>query len=87
MKLSNRRRITGGTTITATAIAFVSSLAFAAPAQANPVCYQAGVSGTITGTHDTPRVCEPTNLSVVCTTPSASLLPTIEVHAEACVPV
>jgi hypothetical protein len=86
MKLSNRRRITVGTTITATAISLVASAAFAGPAQANELCYSAGVSGTITGAHDSPRPCVYTNLPMLCTTPNASLLPTIEVHAEACVP-
>ena len=86
MTHSHRFRIAVGTTITATAVALVASAAFAGPAQANYLCYSAGVSGTITGTHDSPRPCVYTNLPILCTTPSAGLLPTIEVHAEACVP-
>ena len=60
---------------------------FAGPAQANDLCYSAGVAGTIPGTHDSPRPCVYTNLPILCTTPSIGLLPTVEVHAEACVPV
>lgn len=87
MKLSHRLRIAVGTTITATAVSLIAGTAFAGPAQANYLCYSAGVSGTITGTHDTPRPCVYTGLPMLCTTPDASLLPTVEVHAEACVPI
>jgi hypothetical protein len=75
------------TTITATAAAFVAGAAFAVPAaQANQLCYSAGVSGTITGTHNTPRLCQTTGLPILCTTPETGLGDTIGVHAEACVP-
>lgn len=87
MTHSHRLRIAVGTTITATAVSLVAGTAFAGPAQANYLCYSAGVSGTITGTQDSPRPCVYVGLNVICTTPSAGLLPTIEVHAEACVPV
>jgi hypothetical protein len=87
MKHSRHLRTTIGTTITMTAVSLVASAAFAGPAQANELCYSAGVSGTFTGTHNSPRPCVSIGLAILCTTPEAGLLPTVEVHAEACVPV
>jgi hypothetical protein len=83
-----RVRSTVGTTVAATAVAFVASAAFAAPiAIANPVCAGADAQGTIIAPHQPPLVCVPTNLSTICTTPRAGLDPTIEVSAVLCVPV
>lgn len=88
MSCNHRVRIAVGTAITtaltATGIALVAGTS---AVQANPVCYGAGVFGTVTGTHDVPTTCVPTNLPVVCTAPSAGLAPTIGVHALVCVPV
>ena len=86
---SHRLRMAVGTIAAATGIAFIASSASTGPIAvlANDLCYSAGVSGTITGSRDTPRRCVGTTWTVVCTTPSVGLSPTIEVHAEACVPV
>lgn len=77
-----------GTTVAATAVAFVASAAFAAPAAiANPVCAGADVKSYLLAPHQPPLVCVPTNLSTICTTPEAGLGSTIEVSAVLCVPV
>jgi hypothetical protein len=89
MKLSHRLRIILGTATTAAGVACVASAAFASPVaiEANPLCYGAGVSGTITGTQHVGPVCVPTNLPVLCVAPTAGLGTTIGVDAEACVPI
>jgi hypothetical protein len=83
--MTSRPRTALATTLAATAVAFVAGLTVAPPASANVLCYGAGVSGTITGTHDEGPFCNfDTPLPVVCTTPKTGLTPTIDVWAEAC---
>ncbi|MBK5307702.1 MAG: hypothetical protein JJD92_13535 [Frankiaceae bacterium] len=87
MKSSLRLRSAVGTTIAATALAFVASSVFAAPAaMANPVCAGASVSGDIV-TFNVPTRCVDTNLPTLCTAPEAGFSPWIVVHVDACVPI
>jgi hypothetical protein len=86
MKARIRMRAAVTTTVSATALAFIASVAASTPAQAEDLCYGAGVTGTITGSHGVPVFCAQTVLPTLCTTPTAGLSPTIGVWAEACVP-
>ena len=88
MKSTRRLRSAVGTTLAATALAFIASTAFAAPiAMANPVCAGADVTGSLVSPHQPPLVCVPTSFSTLCTTPEAGLGSTIEVSVVLCVPV
>jgi hypothetical protein len=86
MTTQNRLRAAVATTVTATALAFVAGIAASSPAMAENVCYAAGVTGSITGTHNVPERCVGTPLGALCTTPSTGLGTLINVSAEACVP-
>ena len=57
MTTQNRLRAAVATTVTATALAFVAGIAASSPAMAENVCYAAGVTGSITGTHNVPERC------------------------------
>jgi uncharacterized membrane protein len=86
MKTQTRLRAAVATTVSATALAFVAGVAASTPAQADPLCYGAGVTGTITGTHGVGPTCVSTPLPALCGAPVAGISPTIGVWVVACVP-
>ncbi|MCW2572922.1 MAG: hypothetical protein JWO88_2980 [Frankiales bacterium] len=86
MTARTRLRAAITTTVSATALAFVASVAASTPAMADDLCYGGGVTGSITGSHGVPVFCVQTVLPSVCTTPTTSVGTLIGVWAEACVP-
>jgi uncharacterized membrane protein len=86
MNTRTRLRAAVATTVSATALAFVAGVAASTPAQADQLCYGAGVTGTITGTHSVGPTCVNTGLPALCTTPSTGVGTLIGAWAEACVP-
>jgi hypothetical protein len=81
-----RLRATIATTVSATALAFVASVAASTPAMAEDLCYGGGVTGSITGSHGVPVFCAQTVLPSLCGTPSTGVGTLIGVWAEACIP-
>ncbi len=59
----------------------------AAPAQADPVCVGATVSGTATGTQNVGPYCRPYPWGVLCMETYAGLSPTARVDTYVCLPI
>jgi hypothetical protein len=79
-------RLAVGTTVAATALAFVTGIAFPAAASANQLCEQVGATTNFTSPLETPMTCVQTGLPVVCSSPSVGLDPAIHnVYATVCV--
>lgn len=62
-------------------------IAVAAPAQADPICVGATVSGTATGTHEVGPYCQPYPWSTLCAKTGVGLDPTVVVRTFVCVPI